>query len=160
MSLHSDPHEALLDRSIDSFWKNLLPAWHRIRGNLRALVTERFDISIEQYHVLRHIHQGIVSISDLAAERSISRSAVSQTVDTLVGKGLVVRRENPDDRRFLQLALTEEGDRLLQSIFQLNRAWMRAQMSSLAPEELESIIQGIAALKKAFDSPVDRSLSS
>ncbi len=151
MSSPTTHQEALLDRSIDHFWKNLLPAWHRIRGNLRALVTERFDITIEQFHVLRHIHQGIVSVSDLAAERSISRSAVSQTVDTLVGKGLVLRRDNPDDRRFLQLALTEEGEQLLQSIFQQNRAWMRAQMSSLAPEELESIIQGIAALRKAFE---------
>jgi DNA-binding MarR family transcriptional regulator len=50
--------------------------------------------------------------SDLAVKRGVSRAAISQSMRRLVDLGLVDRRRCISDRRFVELRLTPEGDRL------------------------------------------------
>ncbi|MCB0114654.1 MAG: MarR family transcriptional regulator [Caldilineaceae bacterium] len=144
-------HDELLTVAIESFWEAVPPTWNRIRSNVRGLAAERFDISVEQFHILRHIRKGLASASQLADERQISRAAVSQTVNALVEKGLLLRHQDAEDRRFVHLALSEDGNRLLDAIFQENRAWMRAKMESLTPAELDGVIKAMDVLKRSFE---------
>lgn len=138
---------------IDRFWETVPPVWHQVRSHIRGVAVERLGITVEQFHILRRIRSGSVSISDLASEKHISRSAVSQAVEVLVSKGLVTRRENAADRRFVQLELTATGDELLSAIHQENRAWMCARLSALSAGELASLEQGMLLLNKAFINP-------
>jgi DNA-binding MarR family transcriptional regulator len=140
-----------IHHAIDHFWENFPPVWHRIRSHVRSIVDEKSEISVEQFHILRHIRIGITTVSDLAVEKQTSRSAVSQAVDGLVLKGFITRQENPADRRFVQLALTSQGAELLQTIFLQNREWMLEKLAVLTSEELDQVSQGMIALKKAFD---------
>jgi DNA-binding MarR family transcriptional regulator len=142
--------------AIDQFWETVPRVWNLIRTHVRTIAMEQFDISVEQFHVLRHIRKGLTSVSDIADARQISRSAVSQAAELLVVKGLITRREKPDDRRFVQLALTPEGERLLNQIFQQNRAWMMEKMASISPDDLETITKGLSELKSAFDPTSER----
>ncbi len=145
--------DVILTKTIDQFWDAVPPVWNLIRSHLRLIATEQFDISVEQFHVLRHIRRGLTCVKDIADERHISRPAVSQAVDLLVEKGLVTRRDEADDRRFVHLALTPEGGDLLDRMFRQNRAWMSENMASLSPEDLNSITDGLVLLKKAFELP-------
>ena len=139
-----------LYQTIDRFWESIPPVWNQIRGHLRSIAQEKFDISVEQFHVLRHIRRGICSVSDLATVKQISRSAISQSVDGLVEKGLISRRQHTDDRRFVTLELTPAGDDLLNAIFKENREWMIEKMSALDAEELEHMLLAFQSLKNAF----------
>ena len=150
MSIQNPAPNDLLQSMIDRFWETIPPTWNRIRTQIRTIAIENFDITIEQFHILRHIRKGFTSISELAEARGISRSAASQTVDLLVEKGLVFRRENPEDRRFVQLELTPAGVDLLEGIFKKNRLWMQVKLSRLNPQELESAIRAMQTLKEAF----------
>lgn len=143
--------EKELWRTIDQFWETVPKVWNQIRSHLRAIAAEQFDISVEQFHVLRHIRKGLTSVSDIADARQISRSAVSQAAELLVEKGLITRRQEADDRRFVHLALTPEGENLLNQVFQQNRAWMMERMAAMDPEDLTLITEGLALLKSAFD---------
>lgn len=143
--------EEVLQRAIDRFWETFPPVWNRVRGNLRSIATENFDISVEQFHILRHIRKGICSVSELAAVKQISRPAISQAVDLLVDKGLITRQQSAEDRRFVQLALTESGDDLLNTIFQKNREWMTEKMASLNAKELDDITRAMEIIKIMFD---------
>ena len=151
MNASSSSHNELLTAAIDRFWDAVPPTWNRIRTNVRGIAAERFEISVEQFHILRHIRKGVASASQLAEERQISRAAISQTVNTLVEKGLILRHQDAEDRRFVHLALSAEGNRLLDAIFQENRAWMRAKMESLTRAELEGVIQAMDVLKRTFE---------
>jgi DNA-binding MarR family transcriptional regulator len=62
-------------------------------------VLGRFGITMEQFHILRHIRRGYRSVKDLAEKKQINRSAVSQAIDALVSKGLVTRIQESGDRR-------------------------------------------------------------
>ena len=92
-----------LQQTVDRLLETLPPVWDRIRSNLRSAATEKFGITLEQFHVLRHIRRGFQSVGDLAARKQISRSAVSQSVEVLVAKGLVTRRQESEDRRCVLL---------------------------------------------------------
>jgi DNA-binding MarR family transcriptional regulator len=142
----------MIQQTIDRFWESLPPAWSRVREHLRLVVSANCDITVEQFHVLRHIWKGSRTISDLATAKQISRPAISQAVEVLVEKGLITRRQSRADRRYVELELTDSGLALLNQIFALNRAWMAEKMSVLTTGEAESIQSGLAALRKAIDS--------
>ncbi len=150
------PAEEALLPAIDQFWETVPPVWNLIRSHLRSVAAEQFNISVEQFHVLRHIRKGLTSVSEIADARQISRPAVSQAAETLVEKGLVTRRQESGDRRFVHLALTPAGEELLNQIFQQNRAWMMEKLVSLNPDDLACIIQGLALLKSAFDASAEK----
>ncbi len=147
--------EELQRQAIDRFWETIPPVWNLVRSNLRCIASENFEISVEQFHILRHIRKGITSVSELAAVKQISRPAISQAVDILVEKGLIARQQDVEDRRFVHLRLTPEGDALLNKIFQENRAWMTEKMAAFDTEELNSVITGLEILKTIFEDAPD-----
>ena len=138
----------VLEQTLDKFWETIPPLWGYIRAHIRAIATENFDISVEQFHILRYIRRGDCSVSELADARNISRPAISQGVDALVNKGLVMRRQSKEDRRYVELELTPEGNALLDSVFQNTREWMKSSLESLSQEELELAMRGMEMLKK------------
>jgi DNA-binding MarR family transcriptional regulator len=142
--------DILLQQTIDRFWETIPPIWSRIRSNLRSTAAEHYGITVEQFHVLRHIHHGINSVSQLAVVRSISRPAISQVVDALANKGLLTRQQIAADRRCVQLALTESGAALLKGIFEDNRRWMLSKLEALSQDELSTAIQAMQILKATF----------
>jgi DNA-binding MarR family transcriptional regulator len=142
--------EILLQQTIDRFWETVPPVWSRIRSNLRSTASEHYGITVEQFHILRHIHRGINSVSQLAVERSLSRPAISQVVDALAHKGLLTRKQNDADRRYVQLTLTESGSALLTAIFDSNHRWMLSKLEALSQAELEASLQAMQTLKNTF----------
>jgi DNA-binding MarR family transcriptional regulator len=155
MSTHEQASETLLQAAIESFWTTIPPVWNRIKGNVRAIAVENYDISVEQFHILRHIRKGLTSVSELAEVKQISRSAISQAVDVLVEGGLVCRRQNTQDRRNIPLELTEAGNKLLDTIWQKNRAWMKSQMLSLTAQELDTLTSAMDILSRTFAESIE-----
>jgi DNA-binding MarR family transcriptional regulator len=143
-------------QTIDQIWELVPRVWNPIRSHLRTIAVDQFDITVEQFHVLRHIRRGLTSVSDIADARQISRSAVSQAAELLVEKGLVTRRPEADDRRFVHLALTPQGEDLLNQIFQHTRTWMMEKMASYSADDLALIAEGLVLLKSAFESSAEK----
>lgn len=148
--------EQLIPAAIDAFWSAIPPVWNRVKGNIRAIAEQHYGISVEQFHILRHIRRGLTSVSELAEVKQISRSAISQAVDLLVERGLISRLQNARDRRNIPLELTTAGNQLLDTIWEKNRAWMTSQMASLSAEELNSLANAMQVLAKTFMEPNDK----
>jgi DNA-binding MarR family transcriptional regulator len=142
---------ALLQHTIDRFWESFPPTWNRIKTNVRGIAAEKFGITVEQFHILRHIHKGHGSVSELAEAKGISRPAISQAVELLVNRGLVSRHQNVQDRRFVQLQLTKSGEELLSAIFRENRTWMEEKLSVLTPAQMTALSDTLDLLKMAFE---------
>ncbi|OQA42642.1 MAG: putative HTH-type transcriptional regulator YusO [Chloroflexi bacterium ADurb.Bin325] len=149
MNAYSEPAEDALHLVVETFWETFPPFWQHIRAHIRQAATEQFGIGIEQFQILRHIRRGRSSVSELADARSISRPAVSQIVDALVNKGLIVRTPDAHDRRRTRLALTAAGDALLDAVFKDTRRWMMQLFSRLDDEELQELVRGMHSLRKA-----------
>ena len=143
--------ERLRDQAIDRFWETVPPLWNVVRSHIRATATGNFDITVEQFHVLRYVRRGKESMSELATAKNISRPAISQAVELLVKKGLLTRVQSTKDRRYVDLALTDAGNHLLDTVFKETRAWMKERMSKLNADELETIANGMEALKRMLE---------
>jgi DNA-binding MarR family transcriptional regulator len=145
------PSERLRDQTIDRFWETIPPVWNLVRTHIRGTATGKFDITVEQFHVLRFVRRGPNSMSELATAKNISRPAISQAVDILVKKGLLTRIPSKTDRRVVELALTVDGNSLLDTVFKENREWMKERLKVLTSEELETIGKAMEALKKILE---------
>ena len=144
--------QELIRQGIDRFWECLPAAWNQVRINLRATAAQDFDISFEQFTILRHIRKGSKSISELADARRISRPAISQAVEMLVERGLISRQQSTQDRRWVDLELTQSGNDILNTIFKKNSDWMEEKLAILDLEELQCLLSGLETLKKTFDN--------
>ena len=51
--------QELIRQGIDRFWECLPSTWNQVRINLRATAAQDFDISFEQFTILRHIRRGL-----------------------------------------------------------------------------------------------------
>src|SRR6185436_1673733 len=95
----ADPHAcsaALLDALPGVMWF--------VRRHMRS--RRAAGLSVPQFRVLAHLYRssnGTVSI--LAEKLGITLPSVSRLVTGLVGKGYIVRRHSPDDRREIVLSL-------------------------------------------------------
>ncbi len=142
----------LVRQAIDRFWESVPSSWSTVRFNLRSIASEHFDISVEQFSILRHIRKGSKSISELAEAKQISRPAISQAVDLLVDRGFISRTQSTQDRRWVDLELTQTGNDMLTAIFDRNSEWMESRLDALSPDELARLISGLEVLKKVLDN--------
>jgi DNA-binding MarR family transcriptional regulator len=143
--------ENLREQAIDRFWETVPPLWNSVKSHIRSTATANFDITVEQFHVLRYVRRGIASVSELATAKDISRPAISQAVEVLVKKGLLTRVQSKEDRRCVELVLTEAGNNLMDTVFKETRGWMKELMSELSPDELETIKKAMEIMKKMLD---------
>lgn len=143
--------DRLRDQAIDRFWETVPPLWNFVRSHIRTTATANFDITVEQFHVLRYIRRGTGSMSELATAKNISRPAISQAVEVLVKKGLLTRVQSTHDRRYVDLALTDAGNNLLDTVFKETRAWMKGRMNKLNAEELETIAKAMELMKRMME---------
>jgi len=77
--------------------------------------------------------------SEIADARGVSRPAVSAVVTTLLRKGLVRQRENPDDRRHKTLKITVKGRRALEQIEPLRQKVNAAFFDDIPADEMKQV---------------------
>lgn len=139
-----------VQQAIHAFWETVPPIWHAVRSQVHRRAIENHNLTVDQFHVLRRVHTGIDSASELARAKHISRAAISRSIDVLTNKGLIVGTRDPCDRRHVHLALTAQGETLVETIFGQVREWMTGRLATLDDDELESISQALTVLKKTL----------
>ena len=76
---------------------------------------------------------------------------MSAYVDRLEAAGLVARRRSEDDRRRVELEVTESGLRVLRSARSRRTAWLADRLRRLEPEERDRIEAALPALNKLLE---------
>jgi hypothetical protein len=78
MNTKPEPAKERMVQAVDAFRENIQPFWQRIRAHIRQAAAEQFDLSVEQFHILRHIRRGQDMVSELVeATRLISKARSS-----------------------------------------------------------------------------------
>lgn len=97
---------------------NLVYTFNWMNYNIQKKFKDK-DITLQQYNVLRILRGQYPEVCNLKLikERMLDRmSDASRIVDKLFVKGLVERRECPDDRRNVDLLITDKGLELLKTL--------------------------------------------
>lgn len=99
---------------------------------------------------LHHMGDGVRQ-KDLAASLGLEGPSVVRLLDTLIGKGLVLRTEDETDRRAKLLALTEEGRALVEIIRQRVTALEQEAFQPLSSTELAEMADFVGRLESAVN---------
>lgn len=93
-----------------------------------------------------------IRMSELATGLGIGQSTVSGNVDRLAEMQLVVRHEDPADRRQVVVTLSDRGHQVLEQFQDLGAQLMRELLASLDQDELAALRLGLAGLVRALES--------
>lgn len=116
-------------------WVTLARAYAAV--NEQAAADVRADgLSIGEFAVLELLHhRGQTLLGEIQKRILVSSGGITFLVDRLVEKGLVERRDCPEDRRARYAALTREGTRLMRRIFPRHAARITRAMQGLQERE-------------------------
>jgi len=78
----------------------------------------------------------------------VAKPSMTRTVAALVERGLVLRQDDPTDRRSVILSLTDDGRRSLAAIRRKRDAWMASRVALLTPEEQDVLARATVILTK------------
>lgn len=102
--------------------------------------------------VMHQVHRTPgTTISDLARQTRLAKSHVSKTVESLAGMGFLEKRPDPDDQRLLRIYLAEKAKTHFQGMDALINRRMSTVLSSLPPEKVDAIMEGLELLKEALE---------
>lgn len=152
------PASTATPRRLAELLPELLALLHStIAGDSLAIMQES-DITMPQLvamHVLRF--RGATSVSDLASATRLSLSATSHLVDRLVERTLVLRAEDPLDRRQKRVELSEQGAALLRRLSEARTRELTSGMEAIHPDLqaqlLIAVEQAVDALKSSHARP-------
>ena len=89
---------------------------------------------------------------DLPTELGVSKQAVSQLIDTLVQRGYLARRADPDDRRRIALEVTGKGREVVEAtlgaVAEVDRQLLE-RVSSTDVEAMRAALRALAQIKTA-----------
>lgn len=107
-------------------------------------------VSLAQLRVLVFVaSHGPQSVSAVALDLGVHRSNATRTCDRLVRAGLLDRREDPADRRFLQLDLTAQGRRLVERVMVHRRRAIASVMAELPAATRRELAASLEAFTQA-----------
>lgn len=118
----------------------------RLSDGLAKQYRSKYGISVPEWRVLVHLtHSGNVSVRDIEARVAMEKSKVSRAASRLEESGYIVKRINDNDRRLVQLALTEKGEELMSKLLPLAVAF-QAEIEAKLGEAFAGLEAGVELL--------------
>ena len=144
-------------RRFDSPQQEAFLSLWRTYDRLRMLEDELFskhDLTAQQYNALRLLkaeHPGALPTLELAG-RLVSRAPdITRLVDRLEQRGLVVRERMADNRRVVQVGITEAGLALLKQLEQPVRQCHQQQLGHLAAGDLQALLDLLRGARRPHE---------
>jgi MarR family 2-MHQ and catechol resistance regulon transcriptional repressor len=105
---------------------------------MRPLLHE--NLTASQFAVLEALfHIGPMCLTDLARKILKTSGNLTMVVGNLEKRGLVVREQSPDDRRYFNVAITAEGKKLIGRVFPPHLDKILELMDRLNDQEQEML---------------------
>ena len=124
--------------------------WARMAEELATLGHE---LTFSQYITLKKLADGTAGVTDLARAAEVNPGAMTRLLDKLEAKGLISRVADPDDRRGINIHLTEAGLAIWQDINQCGVRVRERAMHGMSEAERE-VLTGLLTRVRDNLSPM------
>jgi DNA-binding MarR family transcriptional regulator len=141
------------DREVEGVVDRIIGLSRRIRRLLDETLAE-FELTYGEYKVLgwlRDVDPPRRSPGDLAAHAELSSGAMTNRLDQLERAGLVRRLPDPNDRRGIQVELTDKGLQTYVAAFAVQAEKEKLVASGLNPKEKRDLNALLRRLMLAFE---------
>lgn len=114
------------------------------------------DMTVAQLRVLLLLYsEGPNRMGSIASAIGTTLSTTTGTVDILVKKGLVVRGDDPEDRRLVICELSPQGQEIINLMWTLGQQQMERLLHGLSLEELQKADEVAEILLRNVTSSVN-----
>ena len=120
-------------------YTKLMRAAESVTGRVGRVMAAA-GLTISQFGVLEALlHKGPLCQRDIAAKILKSSGNITTVIDNLEKRGLVSRRREGEDRRYVAVHLTQEGRELIAATFPRQAAAICAEFAHLSAAEQEQL---------------------
>ena len=139
MAVMGPPEAAARGRTVT--WLNLQQASRVLQARLEALLEAEAGLSWPEFELLFRLRiagERALQMAEIANQLLASPSGITRLADRLLAKGLIDRHVPDDNRRVVQITLTELGARRLESADRTFHDFLeRSFTGALTGEEVE-----------------------
>lgn len=130
-------------------------------GWLRQKVSENSEpeLTLPQFRILANIDSGLTTVTLIAKHQGVTQPAMSQMVEALIVKKLIIKKINPDDKRQSLLRLSKKGQAWLHQIITAVKNDVAQQFSGLSKIQQKKITEALILLNTQLGEKSCKNLS-
>lgn len=130
------------------------PIMHRkLHRGLIKVVLEEVGANIAPHHmmIMKMIQEsGPRSSSEIGEMLSIAKSQMTHSVDKLVALGMVEREHSTEDRRRIEISLTDEGRSMLEKVDEIINDHLKERLAIFSDDELKKLAECFRYIAEIF----------
>ncbi|MFQ5879971.1 MAG: MarR family winged helix-turn-helix transcriptional regulator [Dehalococcoidia bacterium] len=118
----------------------------------RSQLWDELRLTMSQLRIVFFLRrEPAATAGTLAAQLRVTLPTVTGIADRLVRQGLVLRQEDPNDRRLVRHCLTERGLQVVGELERTGRVYMETVLQQLTPLQLERLTAALEDLCRAAE---------
>jgi DNA-binding MarR family transcriptional regulator len=139
-----DHHQSL------RLWLRMLACTNLIEAHVRSKLRLNFQTTLPRFDLMSQLERNPdgLKMGELSRRMMVTGGNVTGITDQLVSEGLVVREDNPKDRRAYIVKLTKEGRRVFRAWADEHEDWIIGLFEGLGEKEREQLYALLAQLKQ------------
>jgi len=111
------------------------------------------NLSITEFSVLEVLyHMDKSTIQQIGSKILISSGSMTYIIDKLEQRSLLIRSACPDDRRVIHVALTNDGNKLMDNIMPKHRELVDYLLGSLNDDEANMLVALLKKINKRIEN--------
>jgi DNA-binding MarR family transcriptional regulator len=119
---------------------------------LLNLKLKPYKVTSEQWGVLKRLYEiDHVSQKELSERADKDQATLTKILDLLEKRDLVIRMQNPDDRRAFLICITEKGKKLVEELIPLVEDLFARITGSINQEQLEIYVSVLSHLQQNLE---------
>jgi DNA-binding MarR family transcriptional regulator len=147
MATPSSTSEQLVEEALRNFGESMV-----IFDPFRFRAWAELGLTTAQLRVMFLLRETPgVTAGELASRLSVTPPTISGIVDRLVRLNLVRREDDPNDRRLVRNALTDEGEQCCSRLEKGGDEFTRRILVEMDQDDLEALIRGLKAFTRASE---------
>jgi len=141
--LTDDQHESL------RLWLRLLTCTQLIETQVRKALARQFKTTLPRFDLMAQLERAPhgLQMGELSRRMLVTGGNVTGIVDQLERAGLIVRAEDPEDRRAYLVKLTKEGRRLFAQMAAEHESWIVTLLSGIPKREQRALNESLSRLR-------------
>lgn len=126
---------------------NLIPTFHQ-----KFIYEVNFPVPPNHFLTLIRLHShGTQTITHLSERLLISKQQMSPIIEKLLKSGFVTRKQNPKDRRCVEISLTEKGFAVLQGHHDTMVRNLEKKLASFNEQEMRELDDNLQGFFNLFN---------
>ncbi|WP_028330335.1 MarR family winged helix-turn-helix transcriptional regulator [Brachyspira alvinipulli] len=117
----------------------------KVKANIKSL-----GFSGSEFGALEYLYnkKSVVSVQELSEKILLTTATTAYTIEKLIKRGYISKKEGSFDKRFVEISLTKSGKKIMQELFPIHSSFLE-KLNPLTEKESEELIVLLKKLGKS-----------